>query len=128
MIGCSGLTSITIGNGVTSIGDGAFGFCTGLTSIAIGSGVTRIGDAVFERCTNLTAITVDTNNSFYSSVNGVLFDKGQTTLIRYPGIGGIYTIPSSVTSIGSRLLVSARCDDDGYDPHRRKKYRELCVR
>ena len=38
---------------------------------------------------------------FYSSVNGVLFDKSQTTLIQFPGgIGGSYTIPASVTSIG----------------------------
>jgi hypothetical protein len=99
-IGCSGLTSVAIGNSVTSIGEGAFGFCTGLTNIAIGSGVIRIGDAAFESCTNLTAITVDTNNSFYSSLNGVLFDKNQRALIRYPCIRGIYAIPGSVTSIG----------------------------
>jgi hypothetical protein len=44
---------------------------------------------------------VDPANSFYSSVDGVLFDKNQTTLIEFPGgRGGSYTIPASVTSIG----------------------------
>ena len=50
---------------------------------------------------------MDTNNSFYSSVNGVLFDKNQFTLIEFPGgVGGSYTIPGSVTSIGSDAFVS----------------------
>jgi hypothetical protein len=44
---------------------------------------------------------VDALNSFYSSVDGVLFNKSQTTLIVYPrGKGGAYTIPNSVTSLG----------------------------
>jgi hypothetical protein len=44
---------------------------------------------------------VDTNNPTYSSANGALFDKSQATLIQYPcGLGGSYTIPGSVTSIG----------------------------
>jgi hypothetical protein len=45
---------------------------------------------------------MDTNNPAYSSLAGVLFDKSQTTLIQYPGgILGSYTIPNSVTNIGS---------------------------
>lgn len=45
--GCSGLTSITIGNSVTSIGNEAFRGCSGLTSITIGNSVTSIGDYAF---------------------------------------------------------------------------------
>ena len=49
----------------------------------------------------MTAITVDKQNLFYSSTNGVLFDETQTTLVKYPnGFDGNYTIPSSVASIG----------------------------
>ena len=44
---------------------------------------------------------MDALNSVYSSVDGVLFNKSQTTLIQYPGgKAGSYTIPNSVTSIG----------------------------
>ena len=72
-----------------------------LTSVTIPSSVTSIGEGAFDDCTSLTAITVDTHNSFYSSVDGVLFNKSQTTLIQYPGaVAGNYTIPNSVTSIG----------------------------
>jgi len=102
---CSGLANVTISNGVTSIGDHAFYYCTSLTNVTIPNSVTNIGDAAFSGSTNLTAITVDTNNPAYSSANGVLFDKSQTTLIEYPGgLGVSYTISNSVTSIGEEAF------------------------
>ena len=54
--GCSGLTSLTIPSGVTSIGDWAFSGCSGLTSLTIPSGVTSIGDEAFRGCSGLTSI------------------------------------------------------------------------
>jgi hypothetical protein len=57
---------------------------------------------VFFGCYSLSAITVDALNSFYSSVDGVLFNKSTNTLIQCPGgKAGTYTIPNSVTSIGN---------------------------
>lgn len=85
---------------VTSIGDGAFFECTGLTSVEIPNSVTSIGAAAFLYCTGLTSIDVATDNPNYSSSGGVLFNKGKTTLVAYPGgKQGAYTIPNSVTSI-----------------------------
>ena len=44
---------------------------------------------------------MDASNPAYSSMNGVLFDKAQATLLEFPGgLSGSYTIPNSVTSIG----------------------------
>ena len=96
------LTSVATPNSVTSIGDSAFGGCTSLTNFTIGNSVTNIGNEAFQYCTNLMAITVDAFNSFYSSVDGVLFNKSTNMLIQYPDghAGSSYTIPNSVTIIG----------------------------
>ena len=56
--GCSGLTSITIPNSVTSIGDYAFSACSGLTSITIPNSVTSIGEYAFESCSGLTSVNI----------------------------------------------------------------------
>ena len=50
--GCSGLTSIVIPDNVTSIGDYAF-FISGLTNVIIGDGVLNIGDYVFCNCMSI---------------------------------------------------------------------------
>jgi hypothetical protein len=86
---------------VTGIGGEAFDYQTDLTSVTIPAGVTNIGAGAFEGCTSLTNIIVDTNNSAYSSVNGVLFNQSRSALIQYAGgLGGGYTIPNTVTRIG----------------------------
>jgi hypothetical protein len=102
---CSNLTNVTIPNSVTNIGGGAFFSCSGLTNVTIPNSVISIGDVPgnvpFANCTSLTAITVNPMNPVYSSMDGVLFNRSQTTLIECPGgKAGSYTIPSSVTSIG----------------------------
>ncbi|MCH5184876.1 MAG: leucine-rich repeat protein [Oscillospiraceae bacterium] len=101
--GCDDLTSVTIPSEVTSIGKLAFSGCSGLTSITIPSGVISIGDYAFDRCTGLTDITADENNRYYASEDGVLFNKTKTETVRYPPRknGTTYTIPDSVTSIGT---------------------------
>lgn len=48
--GCSGLTSVTIPNSVTSIGHNAFSRCSGLTSVTIPNSVTSIGYEAFWNC------------------------------------------------------------------------------
>ncbi len=98
--GCTGLTSVTIPDGVTYIGESAFEDCTRLTSVTIGKGVTDIGSYAFWGCTRLTSINVSVDNEYYSSNNGVLLYKGQGEVILCPeGFKGSYTIPDSVTEI-----------------------------
>lgn len=53
-----GLTSYTVPNGVTKIGDYAFFLCENLTSITLPQSVTKIGDGAFLGCTNLRSINI----------------------------------------------------------------------
>ena len=73
-----GISTITIGSGVTSIGGSAFASCSGLTSINIPSGVTSIDYGVFSNCKNLRKLN--------SNIDGFL------------------NIPNSITSIGGRAF------------------------
>ena len=88
--GCSGLTSITIPNSVTSIGSDAFYGCSGLTSITIPDSVTSIGSSAFSGFSGLTSITIP------NSVTSI----GSYAFRNCSGLTSI-TIPNSVTSIGS---------------------------
>lgn len=52
------ITSVTIPNGVTSIGNSAFAFCWALTSVAIPDSVTSIDDQAFSNCSALTRVMI----------------------------------------------------------------------
>ena len=105
-MGAGGAVTIpsTISNlTVTSIEKALFAYtiCTNLTSIAIPNSITNIRNFAFCNCEKLTTIAVDALNPDYSSVDGVLFNKNQTTLIEFPeDKAGSYTVPDSVKSIG----------------------------
>ena len=100
---CRNLTRITISNSVTWIGEEAFYGCNRLTSITIPNSVTSIGEKAFFWCLALTAIYVAEANKYYSSLDGVLFNKDKTELICYPPskVDDSYNIPNSVKSIGN---------------------------
>ena len=99
---CSSLTNITIPNSVMSIEEFAIIDCDNLESITISNSVTNIGDGLCYRCSNLKNIYVDKNNQYYSSENGILFNKDKSKLIKYPDgkINKQCIIPDNVTDIG----------------------------
>ena len=47
---CSGLTSLILPAGITSISDCAFAYCSGLTSLTLPDGITSISDCAFSYC------------------------------------------------------------------------------
>ena len=104
--GCSSLKSITIPNGVTVIDTTTFIGCTSLTSITIPNSVAEIFDPAFDGCTSLTAINVAEGNQNYASVNGVLYNKDKTTIMRYPAgkKDKNFKMPNNVTRISGRTF------------------------
>lgn len=98
-------TEYTIRNGTSLIADGAFNYCYGLTSVNIPESVTGIGVGAFSLCGSLN-IEVSSENSYYTSIDGVLFSKDKTEIAAYAKdkIQPEYTVPSGVTSIGDRAF------------------------
>lgn len=100
--GCSALSNIVISENLETIENDAFSGCYNLTVINIPKNIISIGNSAFYDCRNLTAINVDSQNSAYSSVDGVLYDKSQTVLICYPVKKfGEIAMQSGITEIGS---------------------------
>ena len=93
------IEDITIHDGLTSIGNYAFYDCTGLKQIDIPKNVTSVGTYTFNGCTSLEAINVASDNTTYISIDGILYNKDQTKLIRCPQAKDSISIPGSVTSI-----------------------------
>jgi hypothetical protein len=94
-----------IPEGVIVISEGAFSSSTLLTTITIPGSVASIGNEAFFGCSSLANIEVAPDNPNFSSVDGVLFDKNLTTLIRYPeGKQGEYTIPDGVIDISESVF------------------------
>lgn len=104
------LPSQTNEKAVTSIGVGAFYYGNGhslIRSVTIPESVKQIGEVAFYYCPQLQEIKVDEGNEFFSSQEGVLFDKAKERLITYPaGKTGDYTIPSTVKTIDSYAMAA----------------------
>lgn len=96
----TGIKEIVIPSGVTSIGRGAF-FWTGLKRLDIPANVTEIHSKAFENC-SVQEFSVAPDNPAYKSVDGVLYTKDGTTLIKYPSkkAGSEFIVPDTVTTIG----------------------------
>ena len=113
---CSGLTSITIGNSVTSIGESAFNECSSLISVTIPNSVKSIGNYAFQSCSGLTSVTIGnsvTSIGYYafeycSGLTSVTIPNSVTSIGKqaFNGCSGLtsITIPNSVTSIGSNAF------------------------
>ena len=90
---CSNLTSVTIGDSVTSIGNYAFYYCRNLTSVTIPDYITEIASGTFYGCSSLTSVTIP--DSVTSIGNYAFYCCRNLTSV---------TIPNSVISIGERAF------------------------
>ncbi|MBR2875853.1 MAG: leucine-rich repeat domain-containing protein, partial [Clostridia bacterium] len=100
------LESYIIPDSVTEIGSNVFSGCSFLKSITFGSGINNINISMFESCGSLAELKVSEGNKKYTSIDGVLFNKNKTELVKFPQGKNVasYTIPAGVTKIGSYAL------------------------
>lgn len=105
--GMKSLKTVELGNGVTTLNDFEL-FGTGIKMVSIPSQIEMIGKGALGDCLSLLGVGVDKNNSKYSSEDGVLYDKGKTTLLFLPYNSRIsyFEIPESVIKINSRSIDS----------------------
>lgn len=107
-----------MGQNVVEIGAGAFFENEYVREIHIPSTVKRIDVTAFNECYMLETITVENGNSKFSSVDGVLFNKEQTWLYKYP-MGRedtVYYAPSSTDVIGPYAFSYAMYLEEIYLP------------
>lgn len=93
---------------VTELADWLFSYFKEISGVRIPANVSDIDKNVFFDCNGLNKIEVDELNRYFSSDNGVLFNKAKTKLIQYP-IGKTdveYIVPEGVTSIGDYSFLS----------------------
>lgn len=81
---CVTLNNPALPSSLETIGNLAFFNCASFTEITIPESVASIGEHVFDRCSKLVAIKVDAANEKFTAVDGVLYDKGCETVIRFP--------------------------------------------
>ncbi len=94
------VTEIYLKEGVSEIGRYAFRDCDTITSVHIPRSVTKIGEWAFNDSDRLTSIDVDPDNNYYTSVDGVLYNKDKTVLEAYPCARyGSFILPYTVKEV-----------------------------
>ena len=100
---CTALSSVIMSKNVKTIGTYAFDLCASLPSIDLPASLTSIDKTAFDGCTSLESINVEQGCANYSSFDGVLYNKAQTSILIYPPAkmsvefpGTLKTIPVNV--------------------------------
>ncbi len=108
---CNEISSLVIPDSITSIGEYAFAYCQLLKNVKIGKNVESIGEWAFHCGQHIEWITVSEENPSFKSVDGSLYTKDGTTLIKYNAGSKktVFHIPDGVTTFSSYALDD--CDD-----------------
>lgn len=129
--GCSNLKEVILEEGIEEISGRAFDSCSKVKEWKLPKSLKRIGPGAFQSTgveefnipenvesiaatfissSNLSRINVDSNNKYFTSVDGILFDKDSTRLIKYPENrdGNSYEVPNTVKTIDANAFISCK--------------------
>lgn len=103
---CKNLKDIKFSPKLVSIGSHAFEGCTSLTVVDIPMAVSFISDSAFAYCTSIYSFNVDDKNKHYCSIDGVLYNKNVTKLIKFPAGKPLkyFTLPDTICEIGNEAF------------------------
>lgn len=128
---CSNLKEVILEEGIEEISGRAFDSCSKVKEWKLPKSLKRIGPCAFRNISveefnipenvesiaatfisssNLSRINVDSNNKYFTSVDGILFDKDSTRLIKYPENrdGNSYEVPNTVKTIDANAFISCK--------------------
>ena len=106
---CSALATLDFAAGGKTLefGENAFQNCVELTTVNLPANVSKI-PGVFAGCTSLTEVNVDPASDYFTSEDGVVYDKGKTQIIFFPsGKSGEYVTPDTLTTINNGVFQNA---------------------
>ena len=76
--------------------------CSGVTSLTLHDGITEIGDGAFRGLSNLKTITITGTSANFKVVENVLYDNGETKILCFPQLRqGDYDMPSTITTVAA---------------------------
>ena len=90
----SGVSDVTLGNGISSIGSNTFNYCANLTTVTLGNGITSIGEQAFMWCENLTSINIPATLTSLAK-NAFAYCENLTSI----------ELPSTLTSIAEQAFI-----------------------
>ncbi len=90
----SGVSDVTLGNGISSIGSNTFNYCDNLTTVTLGNGITSIGEQAFMWCENLTSINIPATLTSLAK-NAFAYCESLTSI----------ELPSTLTSIAEQAFI-----------------------
>lgn len=112
-MGCNNLSKIILPTTLKTIPDYAFYQCESLKEINFSENIIDIGYRIFDICESLQRINVDINNKKYKSIDGVLYDKDNFQLIKYPGgrSDKIFYVAQNTKSISKEAFDSTKINE-----------------
>ena len=120
--GCSALTTLTLPERLTHLGLSPFYGCSSLRRVTLSRSLKNISDSfVFDRCTALESIEIPSQNTFYSSVDGVLYNRTKTQIVAWPSAlsHSVHPIlPSSSSPLAKGALMDCELDEQMWLPAR----------
>lgn len=125
--GCQILRSVTIPEGITAIHSFTFFDCNNLESVHLPKSMKNFWGGCFASCNSLKAVTVDPDNPWFCSIDGVVYTKDQKELVFYPPgkADEEFAIPEGCSIIGrrafaycenlKRIVISSAVNDISYE-------------